>query len=96
MSEKFTPGDWLTEGKTVYALQYCTWLGNPSKENRFYLGVQGKCDDEELIANAHLISQAPAMYRMLDGIAIRMHETDSGSIEDIIIIEALLTKARGE
>ena len=47
-------------------------------------------------ANAHLISQSPAMYAMLDEIAINMHKTDSGCIEDILAIERLLAKCRGE
>jgi hypothetical protein len=47
-------------------------------------------------ANAHLIAAAPNMYAMLEAIAINMHKTNSGSIQDILTIESLLAKARGE
>mgnify|MGYP003637585904 CR=1 FL=1 len=46
--------------------------------------------------NAQLIAAAPAMYAMIETIAINMHKTNSGSIEDILAIESLLKKARGE
>lgn len=54
-----------------------------------YIGVEQK-------ANAHLIASSPDMYKMLDEICINMHKTESGSIEDILAIESLLKKARGE
>jgi hypothetical protein len=57
--------------------------------------VNGQRTDEA-DANSALIWAAPEMYKMLEVIATSMHKTDSGSIEDILNIEAMLAKARGE
>ena len=69
----FTKGPWFVDGLIVYALQECTWLGIPSMENRFFTNIQGpKCDDDELIANANLISAAPDMYKALKAIHLAL------------------------
>jgi tryptophanyl-tRNA synthetase len=39
---------------------------------------------------------AEEMYEMLDTISTNMHRTGEGTIEDILSIETLLAKARGE
>ena len=63
---KHTPGPWEIEGTFVYSLQDCEWLGNPSKENRFDLNIQGfKCPQEEKEANARLVAAAPEMLEAL-------------------------------
>lgn len=97
--EKFTQGGWA----------YSEGGGYPEYNHLIHMnGViqfgfdsnTSMCDnplkDGEAKANAHLISCAPEMYKMLDNIAIRMHETDQGSIQDILAIEYLLKKARGK
>jgi hypothetical protein len=58
-----TQGEWFAEKHVVYALQDCTWLGLPSKENRFEAFVQGKADEAELQANARLIAAAPDLLQ---------------------------------
>ena len=62
---RFTKGPWLqAEGNEtfIYAL-------NDLGTNRFWFFLQssgqGKADDDELIANANLISAAPDMYESL-------------------------------
>ena len=53
-------------------------------------------EKQQAIANAHLIAAAPDMYGMLESIAKNMLTTDGGCIEDMLAIEMLLKKARGE
>jgi len=100
---KFTPGEWLVDGATVYALQDCVWLGLPTKENRFSANVQGKAPEEELIANAHLIAAAPDMYEALDtlvavvGLTAFKHEGQRQALQEAVDLSvAALKKARGE
>lgn len=101
MSEH-TKGEWLVDGMTVYALQDCVWMGQPSKENRFYIGVQGKCPDNEKIANANLIAAAPDMYdaliniKQLSGEAMDYGNNDSIMQKCYIKSTIALAKARGE
>lgn len=68
MSEaRFTPGPWLRDERTVYALQDVPAAdrrhGWPDKENRFSTHPQGNgmvgAQPNELLANAILISAAP-------------------------------------
>lgn len=75
MSEtaKHTPGEWVREGLTIYALD------ESGTNNRFYTQVQGgwswrslncngggtRTSEEELEANARLIAAAPEMLEAL-------------------------------
>jgi hypothetical protein len=102
---KFTPGEWLVDGATVYALQDCVWLGLPTKENRFSANVQGKAPEEELIANAHLIAAAPDMYEALEDLSRAYRalmkrsgydQSDIADSDSLEIADASLKKARGE
>lgn len=96
MKEQFTQGDWINEGTTVYALQDSLCPGMPSKENRFYFGVQGKCSDEELLANAVLAKAAPKMYRMLEDAMCLLAENDKECKALSKEIRLLRAEARGE
>ncbi len=65
MTEKFTPGEWLIQGTTVYAL-------NDRGHNRFDARVQygftdehQRTSDDELVANALLMKSAPLMHTAL-------------------------------
>ncbi len=82
---KFTKGDWRVVGDTfIYAL-------NDNEVNQFTCLVQtsmGGANDEELMANAHLMAAAPKMYKFLDDLA-------NGRGTDYPI-EKLLEQARGE
>ena len=64
----FTKGEWLIDGRTVYAL-------NKRGSNRFSCHVQEADDDtgkriseEEVMANARLIAQAPALREVITNI----------------------------
>jgi hypothetical protein len=59
---KHTPGPWLRDGKTIYALMHAGWRkGVEQFKNRFYCSVYGDkdCDDDEWEATARLIASAP-------------------------------------
>ncbi len=59
MKHKFTPGTWLSKGKTVYAL-------NEDGYNRFSALVQdAHKSEEELEANARLIAAAPELLGLV-------------------------------
>lgn len=97
MSElKATPGPWLVDDMTVYALQDSVWMGLPSKENRFFACVQGpKCPADELEANANLIAAAPEMYEALQAF-IDNSSCQVNFPHECEAAEAVLQKARGE
>ena len=62
MDAKHTPGPWLREGNTIYALMHDGWRkGVEQFRNRFFAQVQVdvSCGDEERNANALLIAAAP-------------------------------------
>lgn len=69
MSEaKHTPGPWLVEGRTVYALIHSGWKkGVQQFKNRFYASVQldHEAPDVEAEANARLIAAAPELFYAL-------------------------------
>ena len=59
---KHTPGPWLIDGRTVYALQHGGWRkGKEVLVNRFSAHVQRvpDCPEGEAEANARLIASAP-------------------------------------
>ena len=88
MKTKFTKGPWEIEQCDL-----------PITKSEYFdvNTASGQCvADTYYKYDAHLIASAPDIYKMLDEIAINMHKTDSGCIQDIISIELLLAKARGE
>lgn len=65
MTGKHTPGPWLREGNTIYALMRDGWRkGIEQFRNRFLTQVQVEvsCSDDEREANARLI----AAYSVID------------------------------
>lgn len=65
---KHTPGPWLRDGNTIYALMHDGWRkGVELFRNRFFAQVHSdvSCDAEEAIANASLMSAAPDMWKAL-------------------------------
>ena len=65
---KHTPGPWLRDGNTIYALMHDGWRkGVELFRNRFFAQVHSdvSCDAEEAIANASLMSAAPIMLQAL-------------------------------
>ncbi len=71
--EGITPGEWLVEERTVYALSHAGYRkGEEQFQNRFYAGLQvGFLDDgsrtplTELLSNARFIAAAPSIIRSL-------------------------------
>lgn len=60
MTRKHTPGPWLVDDRTVYAL-------NENGFNRFFASVQdAHTDPIELEANAQLIAAAPDLLEALE------------------------------
>ena len=66
---KHTKGNWLRDGRTVYALTESTKRGKPRRINRFMAQVQGGgrdgASEEELEANAEVMRAAPEMYQAI-------------------------------
>lgn len=89
--EKFTQGEWVISHDNDHAGEYVN-VGMA----QLYSNYHDKEQAAQNVHDAHLIAAAPDMYRMLEVISDRMHKTDQGSIEDILTIEKLLAKARGE
>lgn len=64
-----TPGPWIRDGLTVYALMTAGWRrGVEMFKNRFSALVQcdRECSKEEAEANARLIAAAPELLTELD------------------------------
>lgn len=58
---KHTPGPWLRDGRTVYALTHDGWRNGVEQfRNRFYANVQPdrECGEDEAVANPALIVRA--------------------------------------
>jgi hypothetical protein len=65
---KHTPGPWLRDGRTVYALMSVGFRrGVEQFANRFWAGVQAgpECSDEETEAIARLMEAAPELLEAL-------------------------------
>lgn len=96
MSEKHTPGPWLLEDRTVYAL-------NERGQNRFSASVQdAHAPAYELIANARLMSAAPDLLDALECLKreLILSDVDMGYIEShfrpwLNKAESAVAKARG-
>jgi len=59
-----TPGPWLIQNTTVYALMHDSYKKDVEQfRNRFYASVQKdrECTEEEATANARLIAAAPEL-----------------------------------
>lgn len=112
MSEKWTPGPWLRDGRTVYALRETGRFhrGEPVLQNSFDVHVQGPhqhLSDVEAEATASLISAAPDLVDSidpdtLDAIADEIggefkHTARAASLRGIAKRQrAALAKSRGE
>ncbi len=83
MSEtKWTPGPWLRDGRTVYALEHAGWRKSVEQfKNRFYASVQQTptTPEEEIEANARLIAAAPELYEALAEFMDIWNSSDSRS-----------------
>ncbi len=98
---KFTPGPWLRDGRTIYAL-------NERGVNRFYASVQDShAPAYELNANAALMQSAPDLLEALEAAMafIDCHAADpditSEMCEKYAVLraanpEATIAKARGQ
>lgn len=108
---KHTPGPWLREGTSVYALQQDGWRkGEPCMVNRFYAQVQfGRAGGEltpheEVEANARLISAAPELLEALEwavmsyniGYSKLIRGQNDEHCAAVDRLRAALKKARGE
>lgn len=90
METKFTKGEWKIQDDG-YGL-----IGVILKKG---LGILIGRKSKETQANAHLISAAPEMYKMLDTIRCFLNEDGlqtNGLSKEIAKIPELLDKARGE
>lgn len=102
---KFTKGDWvgLDNGKWADCGAWSVDNDEASRYSNVAVNVGGvticlvvsdSWDDEEMEANAHLISAAPDMYQMLERFSKYFDEMCEGDVVDEI--GNLLAKARGE
>lgn len=74
---KHTPGPWLIQGNTVYALMHHVWRkGVELFKNRFsvQLSFDSSCSKEEIEATKQLIAAAPDLLAALKSIAIAMED----------------------
>ena len=100
---KHTPGPWLRDGRTVYALQHGGWRkGEELLVNRFFTHIQRvpDCTDEEAEANARLIAAAPELLEALKDLVRRYDPyAMTGPTEGERVLaqaEAAIAKAEGE
>ena len=85
MTTRHTPGPWLLEGTTVYALVHDGWRkGVETFRNRFYLFVQAdrECPPDEILANARLIAAAPEMLEALKKIRRELIASGNWNAQD--------------
>jgi len=91
---KFTPGPWKIDQRTVYALDVYG-------VNRFYASVHGvHTPTAEIEANARLIAAAPDLLEALEGalkyVAFAFNEGMDGAEQAGLAIESAISKAKGE
>lgn len=104
-----TPGPWLADGRTIYALTHYGWRkGVEQLANRFsaHVALGHECDSEEAEANARLIAAAPCLLDALKRLnsATRRYmeerpESDAEWASDepsvLSIVDAAIAKATG-
>jgi len=100
MSEfKGTPGPWLREGRTVYALQDST-SRFVDKENRFSAGFYSGngCSESEVIANATLAEAAPELLEAIQAMLSKAHKQNWNDKypEEVEAAQAAIDKALGQ
>ena len=108
-NKQHTPGPWLIQGKTVYALMHHGWRkGVEQLKNRFYASVyvDRECDEKEAEANVRLIAAAPDLLEALkiasDWMVKVGPNAETGTpdwhqhCEDLIRIGDAIEKATGE
>jgi hypothetical protein len=98
MSEH-TPGPWLREGNTIYALMHHGWRkGVEQMRNRFTTFVQKdrEISDKELEANARLICAAPELLEALKLCRPHMYDHASNTPDEAFNkLCAAIAKAEG-
>jgi hypothetical protein len=96
MSEKFTPGEWKVNEKTMECgnlYRYGFEVVSPDVRKRVcYSETDEQKNVEQMQANAALIAAAPEMYRMLEQLHGALAAVPVLQVE----IEKVLKKARGE
>lgn len=101
---KGTPGPWLRDGRTVYALQDST-SRFVDKENRFSAGFYSGngCSESEVIANATLAEAAPELLEALQEMVaiVKKHtypqpDKPSSTWGRMEAAEAVISKALGQ
>lgn len=104
MNTKHTPGPWIAEGRTIYALMHNGWKkGVEQFKNRFYATVyfDSECPEEEAEANARLMAAAPdlldALQEMIAIVEIHSEATDNDfAWAELAFAYAAIKKALGE
>ena len=101
---RYTPGPWEIDTETRPA-EVCTIHGVPAMPTEGGLGqewvyVRGEigywqADEEENLANAHLIAAAPDLYEALADL-LAICDGDPDEPEEVKWARAALAKARGE
>ena len=96
-AEKHTPGPWLIQGNTVYALMHHVWRkGVELFKNRFsvQLSFDSSCSKEEIEATKQLIAAAPDLLDALQSI-IEDIDSEFGTDCDYNKARAAIAKATG-
>lgn len=102
---KHTPGPWIRDGLTIYALMHSGWRkGVEQFRNRFHLHLSfdRECKAEEVEANATLIEAAPDLLAaakiVLDGLNARIDSADGHHVpvfDGIAELHDAIAKAEG-
>lgn len=104
---KWTPGPWLREGTTIYALyvpedptERRYKKGEPIEVNRFYANVSSctrEASEGEIEAVSQLMQAAPKLYKELFRALAVINSPESFDLEQVKNdIAAALRSARGE
>ena len=97
MTTKFTPGPWVASfGHLIrvnpYGSESC--IAGVHRRGRY----TGKQDEEQVIANAHLIAAAPDLFRLAEQYRNDMlypHFDESHLTQRIKVIDEAIAKAKG-
>ena len=96
-AEKHTPGPWLIQGNTVYALMHHGWRkGVEMFKNRFSVqfSFDSSCSKEEIESTKQLIAAAPDLLNALQSI-IDDIDSEFGTDCDYNKARAAIAKATG-